>query len=165
MSPESVSSENVIDEVAFALEKRKQIIPVFYRECEIPFRLRRIQYVDFRRTENYSSELRELITGSRWAARRGYGAGRVTLFDGGRISGSTEMPEYSAELAECGTGVLAWQSKSVWLIESSGRVQVVAETDRPIRGVWGQSGGFYVLAGELSSFQVRRTEAGRGMKK
>jgi hypothetical protein len=97
--------------------------------------------------------------------RAAYCAGRVTLFDGGRISGSTEMPEYSAELAECGTGVLAWQSKSVWLIESSGRVQVVAETDRPIRGVWGHSGGFYVLAGELSSFQVRRTEAGRGMKK
>jgi len=34
-------------------------------------------------------------------------------------------------------------------------VQLVAETDRPIRGVWGHSGGFYVLAGELSSFQVR----------
>ena len=32
---------------------------------------------------------------------------------------------------------------------------LVAETDRPIRGVWGHSGGFYVLAGELSSFQVR----------
>ena len=97
--------------------------------------------------------------------RAAYCAGRLTLFDGGRISGSTEMPEHSAELGDCGVGVLAWQSNSVWVVESSGRVQVVAETDRPIRRVWGHSGGFYVLASELSSFQVRRSEAGRGMKK
>ena len=82
-------------------------------------------------------------------------AGRLTLFDAGRISASIEMPDYFAELGDCGSDVLAWQAKSVWLVKSSGRVQLVAETDRPIRGVWGHSGGFYVLAGELSSFQVR----------
>jgi hypothetical protein len=93
--------------------------------------------------------------------RAAYCAGRVTLFDGGRITGSTELPEYFAELGDCGTGVLAWRSKSVWLIEASGRVQLAAETDRPMRGVWGHPSGFYVLAGELASFRVRPTEAGR----
>ena len=103
-----------------------------------------------------------LVTGA--GLRAAYSAGRLTLFDLGRISASTEMPDYSAELSDCGNGVLAWQSKSVWLVESSGRVQLVAETDRPIKGVWGHSAGFYVLAGELASFQVRQTEARRGMK-
>jgi hypothetical protein len=87
--------------------------------------------------------------------------GRVTLFDGGQISGSTEMPECVVKLGDCGRGVLAWQSKTVWLVEPSGRVQLVAETDRPIRGVWGHDSGFYALAGELASFRVRPTETGR----
>ena len=48
LSPASVDSENVLDEIDFALDKRKTIIPVLYRDCETPLRLRRIQYIDFR---------------------------------------------------------------------------------------------------------------------
>jgi hypothetical protein len=48
LSPASVNSTNVEDEVAFALEEHKTIIPVFYRECKVPFQLRPFQYVDFR---------------------------------------------------------------------------------------------------------------------
>ena len=48
LSPSSVNSRNVLDEVSFALEKSKQIVPVLYRDCEVPFRLRRIQHQDFR---------------------------------------------------------------------------------------------------------------------
>jgi hypothetical protein len=40
LSPVSVKSDNVRDEVSFALSKQKRIIPVLYRECEVPFRLR-----------------------------------------------------------------------------------------------------------------------------
>lgn len=47
LSPASVASENVMDEVAFAIEQNKTILPVLYRTCEIPFRLRRLQYLDF----------------------------------------------------------------------------------------------------------------------
>ena len=39
LSPSSVNSTNVEDEVSFALEERKTVIPVLYRECKIPFRL------------------------------------------------------------------------------------------------------------------------------
>src|SRR5512142_3024261 len=42
LSPASVDSNNVMDEVSYALEEGKQVIPVLYRECEIPFRLRRL---------------------------------------------------------------------------------------------------------------------------
>lgn len=59
ISPASVESENVMDEIAFALEERKTVIPVLHRDCVIPFRLRRLQYIDFR-TE-YESNLEELV--------------------------------------------------------------------------------------------------------
>ena len=48
LSSASVSSENVMDEVAFALEKGKQVVPILLEDCSVPFRLRRLQYVDFK---------------------------------------------------------------------------------------------------------------------
>ena len=59
LSPASVNSKNVLDEVSFALEEQKTVLPVLYRECHIPFRLRRVQYLDF--TKNYDSALPRLI--------------------------------------------------------------------------------------------------------
>jgi hypothetical protein len=46
LSPRSVASRNVLDEVNFSLENGKAIIPVLLAECERPFRLRRLQYID-----------------------------------------------------------------------------------------------------------------------
>jgi hypothetical protein len=48
LSPASVSSENVMDEVSYAIDKGKPVVPVLYRECDIPFRLRRLQQADVR---------------------------------------------------------------------------------------------------------------------
>ena len=59
LSPASVNSENVMDEVAFALEEEKQVIPVLYMDCSIPFRLRRLQYVDF--TGDYGTGFIHLV--------------------------------------------------------------------------------------------------------
>ena len=59
LSPSSVSSDNVLDEVSFALETNKTIIPVLYLDCAIPFRLRRLQYIDFR--TDYDRGLKELL--------------------------------------------------------------------------------------------------------
>lgn len=47
LSPDSVDSPNVLDEVSYALEEQKLVIPLLYRECKIPFRLRRLQFIDF----------------------------------------------------------------------------------------------------------------------
>jgi TIR domain len=52
LSPSSVNSTNVEDEVAFALEEHKTVIPVLYRDCQVPFQLRPFQYVDFRTDYN-----------------------------------------------------------------------------------------------------------------
>jgi hypothetical protein len=59
LSPNSVTSENVLDEIGSALSKKKPIIPVLYRDCEIPYRLNRIQYVDFRTA--YDERLKSLL--------------------------------------------------------------------------------------------------------
>lgn len=47
LSPDAVTSQNVADEWNFALDEQKIIIPLHYRECSIPMRLRRVQWIDF----------------------------------------------------------------------------------------------------------------------
>lgn len=59
LSPASVNSTNVMDEVSFALEARKTVIPILLSDCAIPFRLRRVQYVDFR--TDYAGGLKALL--------------------------------------------------------------------------------------------------------
>jgi len=59
LSPDSVGSPNVMDEVSYGLEESKRVLPVMYRACKLPFRLRRVQYIDF--TEAYQPALRRLV--------------------------------------------------------------------------------------------------------
>jgi TPR repeat protein len=48
LTPTSVKSENVRDEISYALKQGKTVIPVLYMECVIPLRLERKQHIDFR---------------------------------------------------------------------------------------------------------------------
>ena len=48
LSPSSAKSDNVRDEVSYALENGKTVIPVLYMDCVIPLRLQRKQRIDFR---------------------------------------------------------------------------------------------------------------------
>ena len=59
LSPESVASHNVMDEVSYALEENKLVVPVLYKACSIPFRLRRVQRIDF--TTNYDTGFADLL--------------------------------------------------------------------------------------------------------
>lgn len=58
-SPDSVASENVLDEVYYVLGEKRKVIPVLYKNCDIPFRLKRLQYIDF--TENYGQGMKKLV--------------------------------------------------------------------------------------------------------
>jgi TIR domain len=60
LSSDSVASNNVMDELSYAIEKDKLVIPVLFQSCDIPFRLRRVQYVDF--TEHYNKGLDQLLS-------------------------------------------------------------------------------------------------------
>lgn len=59
LSPASVASNNVMDEVSFGLESGKTVIPVLLSECVLPFRLRRLQHIDF--TGDYQKGLDQLL--------------------------------------------------------------------------------------------------------
>ena len=61
LSPESIKSQNVKDEIGYAIDTGKHILPLMIKQCEIPFRLRRFQYVDFTKDDldEYEERLRE----------------------------------------------------------------------------------------------------------
>src|SRR5262249_29148349 len=49
----------VMDEVSYALEEGKLIVPILLRSCAIPFRLRRVQHIDF--TASYDAGFSQLL--------------------------------------------------------------------------------------------------------
>jgi hypothetical protein len=59
LSPKAVASQNVLDEVSFALDEGKVVVPILVEPCAIPMRLRRLQYVDF--TRDYAGALTRLL--------------------------------------------------------------------------------------------------------
>jgi len=59
LSEASVTSQNVMDEVSYAIDEGKSVIPVVIRSCKIPLRLRRLQYVDL--TSEYESRVARLV--------------------------------------------------------------------------------------------------------
>lgn len=55
LSPRSVASENVLDEISMALDAGKQVIPVLIQACQAPLRLARVQFIDA--THDYAAAL------------------------------------------------------------------------------------------------------------
>ena len=47
LTPNSIASNNVKDEIGYVIDANKRILPVLLENANIPFRLRRFQYVDF----------------------------------------------------------------------------------------------------------------------
>jgi hypothetical protein len=58
-SERSVVSNNVLDEVYYAVDHGKKVIPVVYHDSKTPYRLQRLQHVDF--SKNYDEGLASLI--------------------------------------------------------------------------------------------------------
>ena len=59
LSPAAISSRNVLAEASLAIDDGKEVIPVLYRDCKVPFRLRPLQYSDLR--TDYATGLTELL--------------------------------------------------------------------------------------------------------
>jgi len=59
LSPDAVASENVQIEYDYMLELGKLVIPLYYRQCEVPMELRAIQWIDFR--HSYEQGLAALL--------------------------------------------------------------------------------------------------------
>lgn len=65
LTPASIASENVKDEIGYAIDNGKRILPILLEQCEVPFRLRRFQYVDFttKSFEEGFESAKELLSG------------------------------------------------------------------------------------------------------
>ena len=59
LSKHSVESNNVMDELSYAIDNNKIVIPVLIKSCDIPLRLQRVQYIDF--TEDYNKGKDKLL--------------------------------------------------------------------------------------------------------
>jgi hypothetical protein len=59
LTPESAASENVNDEISYALDEGKPVIPVLFRKCDLPLRLRRLQHANF--TGEYEVGFQQLV--------------------------------------------------------------------------------------------------------
>lgn len=55
----STTSNNVLNEVYYALDENKKVIPVVFHDCRIPFQLRRLQRIDF--TADYNTAFERLM--------------------------------------------------------------------------------------------------------
>lgn len=60
-TPRSVESTNVLDEIGYALNKQKPVIPIFLEECELPLRIHRAQWVNFLNRAKYDDSLNKLL--------------------------------------------------------------------------------------------------------
>ena len=59
LSNVSVTSDNVRDEISYALGQQMKVIPVLHQDCKVPFRLARLQHIDFR--NDYPTALNHLL--------------------------------------------------------------------------------------------------------
>jgi hypothetical protein len=59
ISPSSVGSPNVQDEVSIAIKSEKKIVPILIKKCDLPMRWQRKQYADL--TQNPEKGLMEII--------------------------------------------------------------------------------------------------------
>lgn len=58
-SEHAVTSKNVLDEVYYALEQGKKVIPIIVKDSKTPYRLQRLQHIDL--SQDYTKGLNQLL--------------------------------------------------------------------------------------------------------
>lgn len=59
LSPRSVESDNVADEISFAIDHKKPVLPIMIEKCRLPLRITRMQVIDA--TANYDRALQQCV--------------------------------------------------------------------------------------------------------
>ena len=103
LAPESIESQNVKDELSYAIDSGKHILPVVIRPCKIPLRLRRFQYVDFtdKPYKESLSDIKRLLSNTQRIAQAPPPEAPVYEDTGSPsplISGALPQPEFLAPL-------------------------------------------------------------------
>ncbi|HEY7007090.1 MAG TPA: toll/interleukin-1 receptor domain-containing protein [Sphingomicrobium sp.] len=59
LSPRSVESDNVMDEISYAIDRRKPVLPIMIERCTLPLRITRMQVIDA--TNDYDRALQQCL--------------------------------------------------------------------------------------------------------
>jgi hypothetical protein len=59
LSPRSIESENVMDEISYAIDRRKSVLPIMIERCPLPLRITRMQVIDA--TSDYDRALQQCL--------------------------------------------------------------------------------------------------------
>lgn len=59
LSPRSVASDNVADEISYAIDSAKSVLPVMIEKCVLPLRITRMQVIDA--TRSYDKALKQCL--------------------------------------------------------------------------------------------------------
>lgn len=98
LTPAFIASANAKDEIGYAIDHGKRILPVLLEECEIPLRLTRIQHVDFTKMNyrdglNSAKELLEKLIKEKSIPRpANITEDADSVVDEAGLTGSTERP-------------------------------------------------------------------------
>ena len=137
LSPASAVSSNVQDEVSYALEEGKRVIPLLLGPCAVPFRLRRIQYIDF--TAGYEQAYRDLLAavtppGASKAAPSATASAAAGSAPPVAAGGGAARPSVRPAPATRGPGWLSWKSTVPALaagLATLGAALILAPRDDP----------------------------------
>ena len=81
LSPAAEASSSVRNELSYALDRRRRVVPVMYRTCSLPLRLARAHWIDFRSDYNQGlARLLDRLRGDKLADDRSDHSGRTANF-------------------------------------------------------------------------------------
>ena len=112
LSPSSVKSRNVRNEITFALNKQERIIPILYQDCEVPLQLLRVQHIDFR--SDYASGLKTLLEtlAAEQPLKPGAGDFPTMSFPHGETKAAEASAEDWLKLVDSGDYAKSWHEAS-----------------------------------------------------
>ncbi len=161
LSPASVVSDNVLDEVGYALDHGKSIVPVLFQECDVPLRLRRLQRIDFTRDHAAAmarclGELRRLVADGKVSDPAGLTPGSggtgltsgsgVKVLQGVRPGGSdtshtAQLRADGAIRVVVGSGA---NDREQWIVPGSGKTTWFKDFEQGPEMVVVPHGGFFM---------------------
>jgi len=107
LSPASVRSGSVSDQVSYALDQGKIVVPVLYRDCIVPLRLQRMQLIDFR--ADYERGLTALLERLRVTPSALYEGGPTRVFE--LAPGTPSAPHSRAPAAPSAAAADEWDAR------------------------------------------------------
>jgi len=134
LSPDAIASQSVQIEFDYALDLGKLLIPIYYRQCEVPMELRAIQWIDFR--QSYEEGLAALLDALHRQQEQVAASGSAAQDGGPLLEGRLAAP--AASEADAASSLVGQQPAApskpapLWKVPSTftslvGREQEVAE--------------------------------------